>query len=48
MMKDINTTAASLIDGGWTPEDAEQIQSEYNLTEEETAEIIAEMQRILS
>ena len=48
MMKDINTAAAALIDGGWTPEDVEQIRGEYDMTEDEAAEIVAEMRRILS
>lgn len=38
-MKDINTTAASLYDGGWRAEDRCQLVNEYNLTTEEADEI---------
>lgn len=46
-MKDINTTAASLIAGGWLPEDAELLQAEYGLDDDELAEVITEMTRLL-
>lgn len=45
-MKDINTTAASLIAGGWLPEDAELLQAEYGLDDDELAEVTAEMARL--
>lgn len=44
-MKDINTTAASLIAGGWLPEDAELLQAEYGF-DDELAEVTAEMARL--
>ena len=41
MLKDIESSAAALYDGGWRSEDKEQLISEYDLTEEE-AEAICE------
>jgi hypothetical protein len=39
MLKDLESTAAALYDGGWRSEDKEQLISEYGLTEDE-ADII--------
>ena len=45
----LNTVHAdALIDGGWKPEDYEEIREEYDLTEDETSEICQEMERILN
>lgn len=44
-MKDVNTIAANLLDGGWTPEDKADMMAEYELTEEEADEIIEEMKK---
>ena len=38
-MKDARGAAASLFDGGWRAEGREELISEYDLTEEESAEI---------
>lgn len=42
-MKDINTTAAVLLAGGWTTEDKDELIREYQLTGDEAEEIIEEM-----
>ena len=39
-------SAAALYDGGWRSSDAEQLQSEYDLTAEETAEIVEALREI--
>lgn len=38
-MKDIESVAANLYDGGWRSEDKEQLIDEYSLTKEEATEI---------
>lgn len=48
MLNTVHMDAQSLIDGGWKPEDYEEIKREYELTEEETCEICQEMERILN
>ena len=48
MLNTVHMDAQSLIDGGWKPEDCEEIKREYELTEEETCEICQEMERILN
>ena len=40
--------AQALLDGGWKPEDYEEIREEYGLTEDEACEICQEMERILN
>lgn len=40
-MKDYQTMAAYLYDGGWRAEDAEDIQREYGLDDFDLAEIVA-------
>ncbi len=40
----IGTIAASLIDGGWSPDDVDEMRSEYGLTHAE-AQMIAETMR---
>ena len=41
MLKDVSSSAAALYDGGWRSADADQLHTEYNLTEEETQELCA-------
>ena len=41
MLKDISSSAAALYDGGWRSADADQLRTEYDLTEEETQELCA-------
>ena len=41
MLKDVSGSAAALYDGGWRSADADQLRTEYNLTEEETQELCA-------
>lgn len=48
MMSTVHMDAQSLIDGGWRPEDYEEIRKEYELTEDEACEICQEMERILN
>lgn len=43
MIKDIEMSAASLYDGGWRSSDAEDIQAEYQLTDEETEAIVQQL-----
>lgn len=48
MLNTVHADAQALIDGGWKPEDYEEIREEYDLTEDETSEICQEMERILN
>lgn len=41
MLKDVSSSAAALYDGGWRSADAEQLRTEYDLTEKETQELCA-------
>lgn len=41
MLKDISSSTAALYDGGWRSADADQLRTEYDLTEEETQELCA-------
>ena len=41
MLKDVSRSAAALYDGGWRSADADQLRTEYDLTEEETQELCA-------
>ena len=41
MLKDVSSSAAALYDGGWRSTDADQLRTEYDLTEEETQELCA-------
>lgn len=43
---DYRQIAASLYDGGWRAEDADELQQEYDLTDEELASIIDELEDI--
>lgn len=47
MLNTVHMDAQSLIDGGWMPEDYEEIKEQYELTEEEARGICQEMERIL-
>ena len=42
---DYEQVAASLYDGGWRAEDAEELQQEYKLTDEEMSSILKELER---
>ena len=48
MLNTVHMDAQSLIDGGWKPDDYEEIREEYRLTEDEACEICQEMERILN
>jgi hypothetical protein len=41
MLKDVSSSAAALYDGGWRSADADQLRTEYDLTEEEAQELCA-------
>lgn len=41
MLKDVSSSAAALYDGGWRSTDADQLRTEYDLSEEETQELCA-------
>lgn len=43
MIKDAEHSAAALYDGGWRSWNQEQLQQEYHLTDEETAQIVSEL-----
>ena len=47
-MSNMNTqySAAAFWDGGWRPEDAEELQAVYGLTDEETAELVESLREI--
>lgn len=47
MTMDSQFSAASLLDGGWTPSDREDIQDEYDLTDEEVDCVVADMKAII-
>lgn len=47
MFTNVESSAAALLDGGWTPEDREELMSEYELTQDEADELCSEMERIL-
>lgn len=46
MFTDLQASAAALFDGGWRSTDSEQLQAEYNLTDEETRAIIEALAQI--
>lgn len=48
MLNTVHMDAQTLLDGGWKPEDYEEIREEYGLTEDEACEICQEMKRILN
>ena len=48
MTNTVHMDAQALIDGGWKPDDYEEIKEEYELTEDEACEICQEMERILN
>lgn len=48
MLNTVHMDAQSLLDGGWKPDDYEEIREEYGLTEDEAYEICQEMERILN
>ena len=39
-MKDYESMAAALYDGGWRVEDREQLKAEYDLTDEDVERIV--------
>jgi len=39
-MRDYESTAAALYDGGWRAEDKEQLQAEYDLTDEDVEQLV--------
>lgn len=46
MIKDIESSAAALYDGGWRAGDREQLIREHDLTAEEADALCAELERI--
>lgn len=48
MFEDIEMSAASLYNGGWRSEDADQLKEEYQLIEEETEELVEALRKIES
>ena len=46
MLKDIQSSAAALFDGGWRSSDRDQLIEEYELTPDETDAICAELDRM--
>lgn len=47
MFTDVNSSAAALLDGGWTPEDKDELIQEYELTQDEADDLCSEMERII-
>ena len=41
----VQDSAVALLDGGWAPEDRDQLQTEYELTDDEVDAIITEMRK---
>ena len=48
MLDTVHMDAQALLDGGWKPDDYEEIREGYGLTEDEACEICQEMERILN
>ena len=48
MLNTVHMDAQALLDGGWKPDDYEEIKEEYGLTQGEACEICQEMERILN
>ena len=48
MLNTIHMDAVALLDGGWKPEDRDEIKEEFNLTDDEADDICAEMENILN
>jgi hypothetical protein len=46
MIKDLQSSAAALYDGGWRASDKEQLIKEYDLTQDEADSICTELERI--
>ena len=46
MIKDIESAAAALYDGGWRSRDREQLIREHDLTTEEADALCAELERL--
>lgn len=44
--ENMEASAAALYDGGWRSTDAEELQAEYDLTTEETKNLIIELKKI--
>ena len=45
MIKDVQSSAASLYDSGWRAADKEDLIEDYSLTEQEAQEICAELEK---
>jgi len=45
-MKDIESVVSSLFDGGWTSNDEEELQREYQFTTEQAQEICVRLNQI--
>ena len=46
MLKDIESCAAALYDGGWRSADRDELLAEYDLTDTEADAICAELEKI--
>ena len=46
MIKDVQSSASALYDGGWRSSDKEQLMAEYELTLEEVDAICLELEKI--
>lgn len=46
MLKDVESSAAALYDGGWRSDDREDLISEYELTEDEADALCEELKRL--
>lgn len=47
-MTDIHWDAIALLDGGWKPEDRDEIKAEFELDDDEADDLCAEMENILN
>ena len=43
MLKDVSISAAALYDGGWRSTDAEELKTEYDLTDDEVRGIVDQL-----
>lgn len=44
-LTDVSSSAAALFDGGWRSTDAEQLKSEYDLTDEEVSALVVALKK---
>jgi hypothetical protein len=46
MLKDVESSAAALYDGGWRASDRDQLIAEYDLTDDEADVLCKQLERI--